>query len=117
MPILPTNPRLKNSFMLLPCSLALVVFVSACMTYDYPKFLSELKKRCPTSYQFQESRLNDTEVSEICSCIEKTTQEKWPDIKTLHQALHDHDREPRGDADFILGTIRMTLPSCTTKEL
>ena len=82
------------------------------MTYD--EFLSRFRQQCPDYYLVRD--LAAQEKVAICDCMLNTTQQNYPDMKSLLAGIRAHDREPRGETDYVPSAIRMATATCLKNE-
>ncbi len=76
----------------------------------YPEFLSLFQRQCPNYYLVRD--FDAQKRQGVCDCMLKTTQQNYPDMTSLLAGIRAHDREPRGEADFVPSAIRMAAATC-----
>ena len=118
----PAKRRLPRVFRWLLALLIVLLGVVAIGAYlvhlafyvNYETVTTGLEQSCPSYYRFEELNMSPAAIKVSCTCMQETLLEKWPTLESLHAALHDHDREPRGAPDFWQGAMRMTWSTCVT---
>jgi hypothetical protein len=99
---------------LLTLFVAVVFSISGCsanMTYE--EFIVRFQQQCPDYYLVRD--LAPQEKVAACDCLFKSTQQNYPDMKSLLVGIRALDREPRGETDYVPSAIRMAAASCIKK--
>lgn len=78
------------------------------MTYEM--FLSRFQQQCSSYYLLRS--LTEQEKITVCDCMLKTTKKNYPNMAALLNGIRVHDREPRGEGDFVPSAIRMAAATC-----
>lgn len=80
----------------------------------YQEFLTRFQHQCPDYHLIKQLAPQKRQV--VCDCMLKTTQQNYTDMTSLIAGIRAHDREPRGETDFVPSTIRMAAASCIKSE-
>ena len=81
------------------------------MTYE--QFVVRFQQQCPDYYLVRD--LVTQEKIAACDCMLKTTQQNYPNMASLLAGMRAHDREPRGETDYVPSAIRIAAKNCIDK--
>ena len=75
----------------------------------YQAFLKHFQAQCPDYYLIKD--LTHQSATDVCNCM----QQNYPDMASLVAGISAHDREPRGETDYVPSAISMAAASCIDK--
>jgi hypothetical protein len=80
----------------------------------YPEFLNAFEKNCPGHYSLED--LDNDKKKQTCDCMLNHIKANYPDMQSLLAAIRAHDREPRGETDYVPSAFRITQKFCLTSD-
>jgi hypothetical protein len=73
-------------------------------------FYADFESSCKDEYFIRE--LSEANARNVCTCMIKEVKNRWKSLDELVDALGKEDRIPRGYADYLRGSARITYNAC-----